>query len=136
MNESGLAVENEWVKTSQVRTMVETDAFVVMPNHLHAVLFIKEAPGTARRAPTEEREAFGKPTCGSLPTIVRSFKAAVTRRVNDFRGTAGMPVWQRNYYEHVIRGETDLEAVRMYIADNPEKWDLDEENPDWRLVRA
>src|SRR3990172_4734453 len=85
LSKIGLAVEDEWVKASQMRATVETDAFVVMPNHFHAVLFIKEATGTARRAPTDEREAFGKPTPGSLPTIVRSFKAAVARRVNDLR---------------------------------------------------
>jgi len=57
--------------------------------------------GTARRAPT--REQFGKLVAGSLPTIIRAFKSAVTRRVNAMRHTPGAKVWQRNYYEHIIR---------------------------------
>ena len=57
------------------------------------------------------------------------FKSAVTRRINDLRGTPYMAVWQRNYYEHVIRNEDDLDEIREYIVNNPLKWDLDSENP-------
>ena len=74
-------------------------------------------------------EQFAKPTSGSLPTIVRYFKSAVTRRINDLRGTSYTPVWQRNYYEHVIRNEDDLNEIREYIANNPVKWGLDSDNP-------
>jgi REP element-mobilizing transposase RayT len=62
-----------------------------------------------------------------LGSIVGSFKSAVTKRVNENRGTPGVPVWQRNYYEHVIRDEGDLERIREYIATNPLRWALDEE---------
>lgn len=134
LNEYGLAVRAEWMKTSQVRTNLETDVFVVMPNHFHAVLFIGKTTGTARRAATDTREAFGRPRSDSLPTVVRSFKAAVTKLVNDLRGTPGMPVWQRNYYEHVVRGEADLEIIRDYVTGNPGKWSLDAENPDYSPV--
>ena len=57
------------------------------------------------------------------------FKSAVTRRINDLRGTPYMPLWQRNYYEHVIRNEDDMYEIREYIVNNPLKWDLDSENP-------
>jgi len=79
----------------------------------------------ACRAPTEK---FGRPTPNSLPTIIRSFKSAVTKRINSLRQTPGARLWQRNYYEHVIRNETDLNDIRQYILDNPVKWDMDEEN--------
>lgn len=65
----------------------------------------------------------------SLGSLVGGFKSAVTRRLNDIRDNPGSPVWQRNYYERVIRDEGDLHAVRQYIADNPAKWDGDENNP-------
>lgn len=65
---------------------------------------------------------------GTIPTIVRSFKAAVARQINVGRGTPGAPVWQRNYYEHIIRNDESLRRIRRYIADNPRQWDLDRLN--------
>ncbi len=66
-----------------------------MPNHVHLMIIIEgDGRGTARRAPTGEQ--FGKPTIGTIPTIIRSFKSAVTKRINALRGLPGIPVWQRN----------------------------------------
>jgi putative transposase len=79
------------------------------------------------RAPTLER--FSGPVANSLPTIVRSFKSATTNRINKIRGTSGAVIWQRNYYEHVIRNEDKLNKIRQYIQFNPLKWHLDRENP-------
>jgi len=73
-------------------------------------------------------ERFGRPAVGTIPTVVRSFKAASTRQVNALRVAPGSPVWQRNYYEHVIRSDESLHRIRQYIADNPLKWDLDRLN--------
>ncbi len=78
----------------------------------------------ARRAPTVEQ--FGKPVTGSLPTIIRSFKSAVTNRVNKIHKIPGKKIWQRNYWEHIIRDNDDLFRVREYILKNPEKWQSDE----------
>jgi hypothetical protein len=83
--------------------------------------------GSSRRAPT--REQFQKPIKGSIPTIVRSYKSAVSYRINLMRGTQGIPVWQRNYYEHIIRNEQDLQNKTDYINANPMLWDQDDENP-------
>jgi hypothetical protein len=66
---------------------------------------------------------------GSLPAIVRAFKSATTRRVNEWRGTPGAPVWQRNYYERVIRTEIELSRAREYIMANPARWPEDANNP-------
>jgi putative transposase len=87
--------------------------------------------GTARRAPTFDlkSERFGRPVPGSLPTIIRSFKSAAGKTVNGSRGTPGTPVWQRNYYEHIIRSEAELQKTREYIRFNPVNWQSDEENP-------
>jgi len=62
---------------------------------------------------------------------VAGFKATTTKRINDLCGTSGMPFWQRNYYEHVIRNDADMDRIRQYIADNPRQWAEDEHNLDW-----
>jgi REP element-mobilizing transposase RayT len=75
------------------------------------------APGIADR----------KPRC--LGSFIAGYKAAATKRINLLRGTPGAAVWQRNYFEHVIRDEEELQAFREYIAQNPLAWEHDEENP-------
>lgn len=123
LNEYGMAVRDEWLRTAELRENVELDAFVIMPNHLHGIVMITQGRGTACRAPTE---AFGKPVADSVPTIVRAFKSASTKHINQIRNTPGTPVWQRNYYEHVIRNDAELNAVREYILANPATWTTDE----------
>ncbi|MEW6368810.1 MAG: hypothetical protein AB1714_29630 [Acidobacteriota bacterium] len=124
LNRMGTIVAEEWVKTPQLRPNVGLDAWVIMPNQIHGIVLISDGRGTARRAPTMER--FGAPVVGSLPTVVRAFKSATTKRINDLRCTPATTVWQRNYYEHVIRDEGDLMRARWYIAGNPAKWVQDE----------
>jgi REP element-mobilizing transposase RayT len=76
-----------------------------------------------RRGPTEE--AFGKPTKGSIPTIIRSYKSAVTKKINEINNQQGDKVWQPNYYECVIRNKKELNRIRVYIRKNPENWKKD-----------
>ena len=133
LNQYGQIVSDEWIRTAQIHTFVELDAYIVMPDHFHGIIIIKDT-GTGRgsqanafewcrgRAPTAER--FGRPVAGSLPTIIRSFKSAVTRRINTLRGTPGNPVWQRGYYEHVIRYNEKINLVREYILNNPLRWSM------------
>jgi len=64
-----------------------------------------------------------------LATIIRSFKSAATKHINQHRHTPGMPGWQRNYYERVIRDERELLNIRQYIHDNPRQWANDENHP-------
>ena len=66
--------------------------------------------------------------CKTVGAIIRGFKSASTKWINVFRGTPGMAVWQRNYYEHIVRGDEDLERIREYIRNNPVNWSLAEEN--------
>ena len=77
-------------------------------------------------------EQFGKSTSNSIPTIVRLFKSAVTKQINQLRGTPCAALWQRNYYEHIIRNEDDMNRIREYIVNNPAKWKFDRENPDFK----
>ena len=128
VSQIGRIVEEEWLNTPLLRSNVSLDTFVVMPNHFHGIIAITSTGrGAARRAPTVER--FGKPVARSLATIIRSFKSATTKRINEIRDTPGQPCWQRNYYEHVIRGEEELTRARTYIIMNPLSWHLDRENP-------
>jgi REP element-mobilizing transposase RayT len=131
LNEYGKIVETEWLQTGNVRTNVELDEFIVMPNHFHGIIIINAgnncSRGMARHAPTERQ--FAKPIANSLPTIIGSFKSAVSKSINRIRNTPGAPVWHRNYYEHIIRDEYELHRIREYIICNPMKWDEDEYNP-------
>ncbi len=89
-----------------------------------------QSPAVADPEGHPRTERFGRPVRGSIPTIVRSFKSAVTRQVNELLNTPGARVWHRNYDEHIIRNEESLNQIRQYIADNPERWAFDRENPD------
>jgi len=128
LSQIGEIVSEEWLRTPEIRPNVVLDEFVVMPNHFHGIIIlINSRRGTSRRAPTMER--FGKPTSDSIPTIMRLFKSAATTRINELRKTPGSPVWQRGFYEHIIRDEDDLNRIRRYIQDNVLKWAYDDENP-------
>lgn len=125
---AGKVALEQWFRTSEIRSGVDLyeDEFVVMPNHVHGILHFFGGIVGARRRRAPTRESFGRPVCGSLGTIVRSYKSAVTRAINQLNGRAGDRIWQRNYYEHVIRDEEDLHRVRQYIQDNPAKWQVDQ----------
>ena len=126
-SEFGRIVVEEWERTTQLRPYVRLDAFVVMPNHVHGIVWIVEdetmAVGAQRRCapPTNVLPR-------SLGAIVRAFKSIVTKRINRIRDTPGAPVWQRNYYERIVRDEQGLNAIRGYIQNNPANWKSDTEN--------
>ncbi len=119
LSEIGKIVNKEWQKTATIRRNIELDDYVIMPNHFHGIICISDSTGTARRARTTEK--YGKPVQGSIPTIIRSFKSAVTRSAHELGLFINSPIWHRNYYEHVIRD---------YIVTNPGNWGSDTDNPD------
>ncbi len=103
LNDIGLIVEMDWKRTAQLRKNIILDEYIVMPNHIHGIIVLNNkhgGRGTMHRAPTT-MEQFGKPVPGSIPNIIRSFKSAVTKNIKKIRNTPGVPVWQRNYYEHL-----------------------------------
>jgi REP element-mobilizing transposase RayT len=130
LNERGKIARDEWFKTSELRPYVKLyeDEFVIMPNHGHGIIWIDEDWARQRRAPTNSREEFGKPVKGSIPTIVRAYKSAVTYTVNAGQNQGGAVLWQKNYYEHIIRNDRELENIRWYIRNNPLNWQLDRDN--------
>jgi len=137
----GEIVREEWERTPAIRPGIVLDAFVVMPNHLHAVVVF--AAGMEK--PTDAQPFSGDPPSStaqdrvphglhrparSLGSLVVGYKASTTKRINGLCGTPGMPFWQHNYYEHILRSDADLDRVRLYIAHNPLQWHEDEHNLD------
>jgi len=120
---------------------VQLDEWIIMPNHLHGILVIIYKCRSATYCMTSDYDfrrgdPVGRPYIrphgpapNSIGTVIGQFKSIVTKRVNKLRGTPGAHVWQRNYYEHVIRNENDLNDVRQYIINNHSQWDMDENNP-------
>ena len=128
LNKIGGIVCDEWIKTGQIRKNVDLDTWVVMPNHFHAIVIIENdnvigPVGACRGMPLQQ---FAKPQSKSLSMIVNHFKSAVKRWCN--KNGFEYFQWQRNYYEHIIRNETELYIKRRYIINNPMKWELDKNN--------
>lgn len=131
LSEYGQIVKEEWLRTLLLRPGVDLDEFVVMPNHLHGILVLPaenvRSVGAHSCAPLPQQRLYRQPR--SLGSLLAGFKSAATKRINDLRHMLGMPLWQRNYYEHIIRNEDELHHVREYIQTNPLRWELDRENP-------
>jgi REP element-mobilizing transposase RayT len=141
LNQFGEVVKKEWLKTFDMRRDLILDEYIVMPNHFHGIIIIANnntktidnfGRGTLQRAPTFEQ--FGRPVSNSIPTVIRLFKSSTTKQINEFCQTPKMPLWQRNYYEHIIRNEDELNQIREYVAENPLKWETDEENPIYQIT--
>jgi REP element-mobilizing transposase RayT len=128
------------------------DQWVVMPNHLHGLLSLTDVRVELRlngldinempfplasfyRSATVDAGCEARLIPGSLGAVIGSFKSIVARRVNNIRRTPGSPVWQRGYYERIVRDARELEAVRRYIEDNPRRWAEDRDNLDLLLSR-
>ena len=127
LNDIGRVAHRMWEEIPTHFPQVGIDAWVVMPNHIHGVIVIAGPPVGATHASPLQRPAG--PPKRSIGAIVGSYKSAVSKRINAMRGTPGASVWQRNYYEHIIRNESALNRIRQYIADNPARWSEDPENP-------
>jgi len=124
LNETGKIVEEVWGSIPAHFANVELGEFVVMPNHIHGIISIVNVGAT--HASPLPRISQG-PAPGSIGSIIGSFKSAATRRVRAFKNNHEKPLWQRNYYEHIIRNERDYLAIYDYIVANPINWEKDEE---------
>jgi putative transposase len=133
LNDAGRMVEQCWLDIPNHFPHVDLDAFVVMPNHVHGILVITDrAVGAKNFSPLQNtnkpaQRPIGAPS-KSIGSIIRGFKIGVTKWVRENTDTHA--VWQRNYYEHVIRNEESLLRIRQYILDNPARWAFDGENPE------
>ena len=152
VNEYGRVIADVWAGLSERYPGVETDAFEVMPNHMHGIIIVHPPSENKHIVGAIGRMQFGLESPGAengairelplqdirdphvrrkmlLPKIVGYLKMNAAKRINALCGMAGTPFWQRGYYEHIIRNDRELCAIRRYIAENPLKWALDSENP-------
>ena len=139
-NAFGEAVIACWHAISDHFADVTLDAFILMPNHLHGIVILPQSidsvgarhaspsPASPSKSAVESSPPTGAPA-RSLGALIGSFKAAMTRRINQNRETPAPPVWQRNYYERIVRNERVLEVTRCYILLNPLHWPHDDDNP-------
>lgn len=137
--------ETMWGRLPRHFRYVRLDECVVMPNHIHGILWIvreerhspdeltdQDLPDNVVPLTGSENVWNASPVQlipGSLGAIIGNFKSVTARRINQIRKSPGEPVWQRNYYDHIIRDEDDLMRVRRYILENPIRWVEDSENP-------
>ena len=147
---AGAIVQECWLEIPRHFDHAVLDEFVVMPNHLHGILVF--SPGAHHGVPlpaplhgvpgfrgtrggVPRQEAFARPAAGSLASVLRLIKQSVTRRVAvglDVGARLGvpLPIWQRNYYEHIIRNQDELDKIREYIRTNPLRWACDRYHPE------
>ena len=129
-NELGRLVEVEWKRSIDIRGEIELDEFIVMPNHLHGLVRIIESDtntvGAQGLAPLQPNPHFLDRPPRSLGSFISGFKRAVIHRANKAGVFAqGSLLWQRNYYERIVRNERGLILAREYILNNPMYWETD-----------
>jgi REP element-mobilizing transposase RayT len=131
LNDLGKIADECWRAIPDHFPNVELGAYVVMPNHVHGVIVINDGPATNSSPVIGAQHAAPLPMPnvkpGSLGAIVRPFKSAVTKRIGREHNATG--IWQRNYYEHVIRNHEEWDRIQRYIEANPSRWADDQENP-------
>ena len=126
LSSAGEIVQAVWDDLPNHHAGLELDAFVIMPNHIHAILALVGRvcdPPCPMRQNTHNQPSQRSPK-SSVPS--RRFRPDESIRLDD---VVGVPVWQRNYFERVIRSDRELLDTREYIQGNPVRWDSDEENP-------
>jgi putative transposase len=144
LNPFGQIVKRAWFDLPDHYPHVALDAFCIMPNHVHAVITLNDdrRGGSIGKMPVPEKiissnvplpdETQTRPyngiKCHPLSEIVRAFKSFSARRINVLRKSQGTPVWQRNYYEHIIRNDDDYQRIYSYIESNIYNWATDNEN--------
>jgi len=139
LNEYGEIIEECLMDLPEHYGNMELDCHIVMPNHFHGIIIINDISHTVpvgagftvpvgaglKPAPTGTSYII---KCHGLPEMVRALKTFSARRINEKRLTRGVPVWQRNYYERIIRDKDEFHRIRKYIINNPKNWVSDENN--------
>ncbi len=133
LNEYGKIVQEQWEWLHQQYPYLQMDAFVVMPNHFHAILIIvgngrnhSQQYDTVRNVVGNGRDRSLQCKIKPVPELMGAFKTRSSKFIHQL-GFADFQ-WQKSYYDHIIRNEHSLNRIRQYIVDNPQKWELDIEN--------
>ncbi|HEY64384.1 MAG TPA: hypothetical protein G4O02_07405 [Caldilineae bacterium] len=143
LNDAGRMIERWWLELNHKFPTIHTDVYVVMPNHFHGIVIVVGADLRVR--PDEDASRWNAHSGGThagvpLPAVVQWFKTMTTNEYIRGVKTLGWPpfprrLWQRNYYEHIIRNDQEWDRIRTYIANNPLHWERDRENPSVGLSR-
>jgi putative transposase len=138
LSEIGLIVNQEWYRSFEIRRELFSDSFVIMPNHIHAILRIENNESMDGNVETHGRvvETHGRASLPgvafrppkSISSFIAGFKSAATKRINEFRKTPGSPVWQPRFHDHIIRDADEFDRINKYILDNPQNWKHDDFN--------
>ena len=138
-SEAKLAVKSAWHSLLDTFANIELDEFVVMPNHNHGVLWItgegayRLHSGTWKNLNRSDGQlpiaTRATPKFVTLSNIIGAFKTTAATRINKLRGVIRAPVWQKSFYDRIIRNERELERIQEYIRNNPIKWEEDRDNP-------
>jgi putative transposase len=135
LNQFGMIVRHAWHDLPKHYQHVEPGIFCIMPNHVHAIIVLiddgrggsskitEASPKSLKTRPYEINKRH------PLPEIIRAFKSFSAKRINKLRGTTGVPVWQRNYYERIIRNSREMDNISRYIESNPLTWMNNNEIP-------
>jgi putative transposase len=128
LNDIGKIVEKEWLRTSNIRPGIELDVYVIMPNHIHGIIVIKDESPIPNVGTHSCASLQRKPR--SLGSIIAGFKSAATKRINELRHTPSFPVWQKRFYDRVIRDDKELNNIRDYIRNNVLQWAIKSDDPE------
>jgi len=135
LNDAGKMARKYWDDIPAHFPNVTPDVFVVMPNHIHGILFIADAPVGAKNVSPIQPHKRPHGTSKTIGSVIRGFKIGVTKWMrqshgrNIFRPNNLHVVWQRNYYEHIISNNDEMNRISEYVINNPVQWDMDWENP-------
>ncbi len=123
LNICGCVIVDCWMWIMKQYPYVFLDEWMIMPNHFHGIIVIQdmECRGGSRAAPTQKRKPLGQ--------LIGAFKTVAAQSIRRVTGINGQKVWQRNYFEHIIRDEKSWLKIQEYILTNPLRWELDRENP-------
>ena len=133
----GEIVQEEWNKSFAIRTELFCDAFVIMPNHLHAILRICSSANDIDGFRVEPHGCAALPPrpCGvayrpvrSISSFVAGFKSVATKRINEYRNRPRLSVWQSRFHDHIIRSDKSYQTILEYINSNPSRWKEDKLN--------
>ena len=127
LNDYGRVVQFTWDDLINHIDSIELGEFVIMPDHVHGIITICDSVSIGAETTTVGAGSEPAPTQRAgihhgLPEIVRQLKTFSAKRINAIRNTPGTHVWQRNYYEHIIRDSEDYERIQWYIRNNPSTW--------------
>lgn len=119
LNDYGQILKLEWERTPLIRKEVELDEYVIMPDHIHAIVVINEPILIEMETIQNINPSHKGLPKHSLGSLIAGFKSSVSGKINKLRPTQGSAIWQRNYYEHIIRDDADYEKICVYIQNNP-----------------